>query len=262
MRHVDWRRAPAEEPPGFDDVETEGAAALIAETLGVGREWMDLEGASRLLGTYGIPIPRWRTAEDAEAAAEAAAELGGVVALKAEGAGLLHKTEKGGVRVGLEPDQVARAAKEMDEAVAAAGAKREKFVVQEMVGEGAELLIGVADDATFGPVLACGAGGTQAELLRDVSIRVAPISRSDAGRMIRSLATFPLLTGFRGTPHADLEAIEDQLLRVSAMVEAHHEIAEMDLNPVVAGPDGALAVDYRIRLRARPPQRSWPRTWK
>ena len=144
----------------------------------------------------------------------------------------------------------------------AAGAKRETFIVQEMVDQGAELLIGVADDATFGPVLACGAGGTQAELLRDVSIRVAPITRSDARQMIRSLATFPLLTGFRGAPHADLEALEDELLRVSAMVEAHHEIVEMDLNPVVAGPDGALAADYRIRLRARPPQRSWPRTWK
>lgn len=262
MRHVDWRRTPPEDPPEFTDVDGEEAAALIAETLGAGREWMDIETASRLLGCYGIPIPRWRSAEDPEGAAEAAAELGGPVALKAEGESLLHKTEKGGVRIGLSPDQVAEAAREMDEAVAAAGAKREKFIVQEMAGDGAELLIGVADDATFGPVLACGAGGTQAEVLRDVSIRVTPITRTDAGQMIRSLATFPLLTGFRGAPHADLEAIEEQLLRVSAMVEAHDEIAEMDLNPVLAGPDGALAVDYRIRLRVRPPQRSWPRTWK
>ncbi len=262
MRHVDWRRRPAEEPPEFDDVDGEKAAALIAESLGSGRDWMDMEGASRLLGCYGIPLPRWRTAEHPEAAAEAATELGGPVALKAQGENLLHKTEKGGVRIGLQPGEVAQAAREMDAAVEAAGAKREKFIVQKMVGQGAELLIGVADDATFGPVLACGAGGTQAELLRDVSIRVAPITRSDARQMIRSLATFPLLTGFRGAPHADLEALEDELLRVSAMVEAHHEIAEMDLNPVVAGPDGALAADYRIRLRARPPQRSWPRTWK
>ncbi|MGA8217661.1 MAG: acetate--CoA ligase family protein, partial [Solirubrobacterales bacterium] len=197
-----------------------------------------------------------------EAAAEAAEELGGPVALKAEGEGLLHKTEMGAVRIGLSADQVAGAAKEMDGAVSDAGAKRESFIVQEMVGQGAELLIGVADDPTFGPVLACGAGGTRAELLRDVSIRITPITRTDAGQMIRSLATFPLLTGFRGAPHADLDAIEDQLLGVSAMVEAHKEIAEMDLNPVVAGPEGALAVDYRIRLRAHPPKRSWPRTWK
>ena len=262
MRHVEWRRTPAEDPPEYADVDGEEAAALIAESLGDGREWMDIEGASRLLGCYGIRVPRWRGADDPDSAAEAAAEIGGTVALKAEGEGLLHKTEKGGVRIGLQPGEVAGAAREMDDAVTAAGAKRQRFIVQEMADDGAELLIGVADDATFGPVLACGAGGTQAELLRDVSIRVTPITRTDAGKMIRSLATFGLLTGFRGAPHADLEAIEDQLLRVSAMVEAHHEIAEMDLNPVLARPDGALAVDYRIRLRSRPPQRSWPRTWK
>jgi acetate---CoA ligase (ADP-forming) len=262
MRHVDWRRMPSEEPPDFEDVDHERAAALIAEGLGGGQEWLDIEGASRLLACYGIPIPRWSTAGDPEEAAAAAAELGGAVALKAQGEGLLHKTEMGAVRVGLDPGQVAEAAMEMDEAVSAAGGRREKFIVQEMVGDGTELLIGVADDATFGPVLACGAGGTQAELLHDVSIRVTPITPTDARQMIRSLVTFPLLTGFRGAPHADLDAIEEQLLRVGAMVEAHSEIAEMDLNPVLARADGALAVDYRIRLRARPPQRSWPRTWK
>ncbi len=262
MRHVDWRRTPPEIPAVFGDADAEEAAALIAETLGAGREWMDIDAASRLLGCYEIPIPRWLVAGDPEEAAQAAMELCGAVALKAQGEGLLHKTEMGGVRIRLAQDQVAQAAREMDDAVAAAGAKREKFIVQEMAGDDTELLIGVADDPTFGPVLACGAGGTQAELLRDVSIRVTPITRTDAGQMLRSLATFPLLTGFRGAPNADLKGIEELLLRVSAMVEAHHEIAEMDLNPVLARPDGPLAVDYRIRLRARPPQRSWPRTWK
>jgi acetyl coenzyme A synthetase (ADP forming)-like protein len=262
MRHVDWRRTPAEKPPDLADTDGEQAAALIAETLGSGREWMDIEGASRLLDCYGIPIPRWLTAETPDAAAEAAKRLGGPVALKAQGEGLLHKSDMGAVRIGLAADQVAQAAREMDETVEQAGARRDKFIVQEMVCDGVELLIGVADDATFGPVLACGAGGTRAELLKDVSIRVPPITRADARQMVRSLATFPLLTGFRGAAHADIDAIEDQLLRVSAMVEAHNEIAEMDLNPVVARPEGALAVDYRIRLRARPPLRSWPRTWK
>jgi len=262
MRHVDWRRTPAEKSPDLADTDGEQAAALIAETLGSGREWMDIEGASRLLDCYGIPIPRWLTAETPDAAAEAAKRLGGPVALKAQGEGLLHKSDMGAVRIGLAADQVAQAAREMDETVEQAGARRDKFIVQEMVCDGVELLIGVADDATFGPVLACGAGGTRAELLKDVSIRVPPITRADARQMVRSLATFPLLTGFRGAAHADIDAIEDQLLRVSAMVEAHNEIAEMDLNPVVARPEGALAVDYRIRLRARPPLRSWPRTWK
>ncbi len=263
MRHLRWRRTPSEEPPDFAEVNAERAAGGIAEALGSGREWMDMEQAALLLGCYGIAIPRWQAADDPEGAGAAADELGGEVALKAQGEGILHKSEMGAVRLGLSgAERVAAAAREMDEAVTRAGAEREKFIVQEMAPEGPELLIGVADDPTFGPVLACGAGGTRAELLRDVSIRVSPITRTDAEQMIRSLATFPLLTGFRGAPPADVAAIEDMLLRVSAMVEAHKEVAELDLNPVVGRPDGAVAVDFRIRLRSRPPQRSWPRTWK
>ena len=143
-----------------------------------------------------------------------------------------------------------------------AGGERESFIVQAMAEPGPELLVGVVEDVTFGPVLACGAGGTQAELLKDVSVRICPVTRSDVGRMLRSLRTFPLLTGYRGAAPVDLGKLEDLLLRVSAMVDTHHEIAEMDLNPVIAGPDGTLAVDYRIRLQSPPPRRPWPRTWK
>jgi acetate---CoA ligase (ADP-forming) len=131
-----------------------------------------------------------------------------------------------------------------------------------MVEGGVELLVGVVDDATFGPVLACGAGGTQAELLKDVAVRICPITLGDARQMLRSLTTFPLLTGFRGSPETNLDALQELLLRVSAMVEAHHEIAELDLNPVLAGPEGAIAVDSRIRLKSAPPRRPWPATWK
>jgi len=111
-------------------------------------------------------------------------------------------------------------------------------------------------------VLACGAGGTQAELLRDVTVRICPLSPSEAAEMVRSLAVYPLLTGFRGAPEADLPALEELILRVSSMVEAHKEITELDLNPVIAGPDGAVAVDARIRVEAAPPDRPWPSTWK
>ena len=108
----------------------------------------------------------------------------------------------------------------MDEALAAAGVERERFLVQRMVEGGVELLVGVATDPVFGPVLACGAGGTQAELLGDVSVRVCPLGPDDAGEMIRSLAIFPLLTGFRGGAQADLDALGELLLRVSAMVDS------------------------------------------
>jgi acetate---CoA ligase (ADP-forming) len=263
MRHVEWRRRPAEELPVFDDVDADEAAALIAEALEGGGEWMRMDEASRLLGCYGIPIPAWHPAGNGSAAGDAAEELGGSIALKAQGPGLLHKSEMGAVRVGLAgADEVRRAAEEMDATVAQRGGERESFIVQAMAEPGPELLIGVVEDPTFGPVLACGAGGTQAELLKDVAVRICPVNRGDVDQMLRSLKTFPLLTGWRGAPLVDLERLEDLLVRVSAMVDAHREIAEMDLNPVIAGPDGAVAVDYRIRLQPPPPRRPWPRTWK
>ena len=263
MRHVDWRDRPAEEPADFEDVRAEEAAGLIAEALESGNEWMGLEQTARLLDCYRIAIPPWRVAADPEEAGRAADELGGRVALKAQGPGLLHKTETGAVRIRLSGGaEVSRAAEEMDEAIAGTGARRESFVVQAMVEGGVELLVGVVGDPTFGPVLACGAGGTQAELLKDVAVRICPIASDEAQRMLRSLATFPLLTGFRGSPEVDLEAVHDLLLRVSAMVETHHEIAELDLNPVLAGPEGALAVDFRVRVKSAPPRRPWPATWK
>jgi acetate---CoA ligase (ADP-forming) len=262
MRHVDWRNRPAQQPHDFDDVRADEAAAVIAEALQSGNEWMQLAETARLLHCYGIAIPPWRVVPDPEQAGQAAEELGGRVALKAQGPGLVHKTEMGAVRIGLAGRaEVTRAAEEMDEAIARAGARRESFIVQAMVEGGVELLVGVVDDPTFGPVLACGAGGTQAELLKDVAVRICPITLDDAHRMLRSLATFPLLTGFRGSPEADLDALQELLLRVSAMVEAHHEISELDLNPVLAGPEGATAVDFRIRVKSAPPRRPWPATW-
>ena len=263
MRHVDWRDRPAEEPPDFEDVRAEEAAGLIAEALESGNEWMGLEQTAHLLDCYRIAIPPWRVAADPEEAGRAAEELGGRVALKAQGPGLLHKTETGAVRIELSGGvEVSRAAEEMDEAIAGSGARRESFFVQAMVEGGVELLVGVVGDPTFGPVLACGAGGTQAELLKDVAVRICPIASDEAQRMLGSLATFPLLTGFRGGPEVDLEAVHELLLRVSAMVETHHEIAELDLNPVLAGPEGALAVDFRVRVKSAPPRRPWPATWK
>ena len=208
---------------------------------------------------YGIPVAAWELATDPVRAGHVADRLGGRVALKAVGPQLLHKSELGAVRTGLEGGaEVSWAAVEMDEALARDGVERECFVVQSMVAAGVEMIVGVVGDALFGPVVACGAGGVQAELLKDVSVRISPLSREDASEMIRSLATYPLLTGYRGSQPADVAALEDVVLRTSAMVEAHHEIAELDLNPVVAGADGAVAVDARVRVEVPPPSRPWP----
>ena len=262
MRHVRWRSRPAREPRPLAGARDDEAAAVLADALAAGREWLGMAECARLLDCYGIAMPGWLAAPDPAGAGEAAERLGGRVALKAQGPGILHKTELGGVRVGLAGrEEVARAATEMGEALSAAGVEPEAFIVQSMVEDGVELLVGVVTDPLFGPVLACGAGGTQAELLKDVAVRVCPLGPDDGGEMIRSLAIFPLLTGFRGGPKVDLDALEGLLLRLSAMVDAHHEIAELDLNPVVAGANGSLAVDARIRVEAAAPPRPWPRTW-
>jgi acyl-CoA synthetase (NDP forming) len=125
-----------------------------------------------------------------------------------------------------------------------------------MVPEGVELLLGVVHDPLFGPVVACGAGGTATELLKDVAVRLTPLTAADAAEMVRSLATFPLLDGYRGAPPADVAALEDVLVRLGALVEAHPEIAELDCNPVRVLTEGAVVVDARVRLESvapRPP---------
>jgi acyl-CoA synthetase (NDP forming) len=160
------------------------------------------------------------------------------------------------VRLGLAGGkQVRAAAAQMADQVAAAGHRVERFLVQRMVAAGVEMLVGVVHDPSFGPVVACGAGGTAVELLRDVQVRITPMTDADAAAMVRSLATFPLLGGYRGAPPADVPALEDLLLRVGAMVEAHPEVAELDLNPVMVLPrgQGAVVVDARVRVEAAPP---------
>jgi len=124
-----------------------------------------------------------------------------------------------------------------------------------MAAAGVELLVGVVHDESFGAVIACGAGGTSAELLGDVAVRITPLTDLDAKEMVRSLRTFPLLDGYRGAPRCDLNAIEDVLLRLSALVEAHPAIAELDFNPVIARGDGALILDARVRVQAPPSRR-------
>jgi acyl-CoA synthetase (NDP forming) len=123
-------------------------------------------------------------------------------------------------------------------------------MVQAMVPTGVEMLIGVVNDPLFGPVVACGAGGTAVELMRDVSVRITPLTDLDAHEMVRSLATYPLLEGYRGAPSADIPALEDAILRIGAMVEAHPEIEELDCNPAVVLPTGVIVVDARVRVVA------------
>ncbi|HSO52929.1 MAG TPA: acetate--CoA ligase family protein, partial [Actinomycetes bacterium] len=256
VEYGSWRQRPEGQVPDLSPARHDEAAGLLAAALteGPSPRWLAPDEVARLLDCYGLPTADWRLTRSPEEAAVAAAELGGPVALKAVAPRLVHKTEAHAVRLGLTgPEQVQTAATEMAAAVAAAGYGVNGFLVQRMVGDGVELLVGVVHDPTFGPVIACGAGGTAVELLKDVAVRITPLTDRDAAEMVRSLATYPLLDGYRGAPRADVAALEELLLRVSALVEAHPEIAELDCNPVKVLPDGAVVVDARVRVEAASP---------
>lgn len=232
---------------------------MISQELARGEGWLSPTSVTQLFEFFGLPLISTIVAPDAETAAAAAEKLGVPVALKAVAPGLVHKTDAGGVRLGLEgADAVRTAAAEIQRAVTQAGHELEGLVVQPMAPQGVEMLVGVVHDHSFGPVIACGAGGTTAELIKDVSVRITPLTDVDAREMVTSLKTFPLLNGYRGGPRCDVAAIEDVLLRVSAMVERHAEIVELDCNPLIAGPGGAVIVDARVRVDTAAPPRPMP----
>lgn len=251
----EWRHRPEGTFRDFPDVRPDEAAGIISSVLASGARWLTAEESQRLLNCYGIPLVPARFVSTPADAAAAGRELGGPLVLKAMSPTLLHKSDAGGVRLGLSPDDIAATATGMMRHIAGQGHKLDGFQVQAMVASGVEMLVGVVHDPLFGPVLACGAGGTTAELLKDVAVRITPLSDLDARDMLRSLKTFPLLDGFRGAPKADVAALEELMLRVSAMVEGHAEIAELDCNPVMVTEHGAVVVDARVRLEMPVPRR-------
>ena len=247
-----WRASSEGEVVEYD-VRRDEAAGLLSEALAEGRRWLTPGQVARVFACYGLPLAQWRLAATPEEAGEMAATMG-PIALKAVSPDLVHKTEVGAVRLQLSGrDEVAAAARDMAERVGRLGHAVEGFVVQEFVPSGVEMLVGVVHDQSFGPVVACGSGGVAVELLKDVEVRITPLTDRDARTMVRSLATFPLLEGYRGSPAADIGALEDLLLRVSTMVENHPEIVEMDCNPVKVLPDGCVVVDARMRIEVVEP---------
>jgi len=254
-RYRQWRDRRETYPARFDDIRTDEAAAIIAAALARGEGWLTPEEVGKICFCYGLPLIKQRVVSDVEAAVAAAADIGGEIALKAIAPGLVHKTEAGAVRLHLDGAQAVReAAREMNERLTLQGHAPGGFVVQQMAKRGVEMLVGVVHDPQFGPVIACGAGGVQVELLKDVSVRLTPLSNEDASEMIRELKTYPLLKGFRGSVPCDVAALEDGLLRVSAMVEDLPQIAELDCNPFAVHERGATILDARIRVTAVEPR--------
>ncbi len=252
-KHGRWRTRPRQERWLATDTRPDEAAAVISQQLASGPCWVELDRVVALLNCYGLPQIETRVVASVAEAVDKLGELGTPVVLKAIAPDLVHKTDAGGVRLGLAgPEQVRAAAAEIESAVTAAGYRLDGFAVQPMAPEGIELILGVVNDHNFGPVIACGAGGTTGELIKDVSVRITPLSELDASEMIRALQTFPLLDGYRGARRCNMKAIENVLLRLSVMVEAHPEIVELDFNPLIATPDGAVIVDARVRVESAP----------
>lgn len=252
-RYGEWKERPAEPVAAFDDVRREEAAGVVATALGREADWLAPDEVSALLSCYGLPVLEQHVVDSAAAAGEAAAALGGTVALKAIAPDLVHKTEAGAVRLGLAPERTADAARQMHERLTAAGSPPSGFLVQRMANEGVEMIVGVVHDEQFGPVVACGAGGVLVELIKDVSVRLTPLSRHDAREMVDELRTRPLLSGYRGSPARDVPALVDAVLRVGALVDDLPQVRELDLNPILVHEEGATIVDARIRVApARP----------
>ena len=206
-RYAEHRSAPPDPPAPTPAADCDKVAAVIADGLAQGGGWMAPVAAEALLRSVGLPVAESRSAATPPDVRRAAEDLGGRVALKAIGPGLLHKSDVGAVRLDLSAAGAERAALEMGSSLTAAGLAPEGFLVQRMAAPGPELIVGVVGDPRFGPLVAVGAGGTTAELIGDVQVRLAPVGPREAASMLRDLRTFPLLDGFRGAPRADVGAV-------------------------------------------------------
>ena len=227
------------------------SADLIAQARAEGRTLLSEVEAKQMLAEAGVNVTETRLATSIDEAALHATELGYPVALKVVSDTITHKTDVGGVELGVADEDALRAAcQRIHERVTAAApnADVQGVSVQPMAEAGAEVILGITQDQQFGPVLMFGLGGVFVEVLKDVAFRIVPLEPRDASEMVREIQGFPVLEGFRGTPAANLDAIESMLLQLSEFAEANPEIAELDLNPVFARPDGAVAVDARILL--------------
>ncbi len=225
---------------------------IIAHAKEKGRKLLLEHEAKSLISHYGIPTTKVKVAESEEDAVRAANEIGYPVVLKIVSPEVIHKSDVGGVKVNLKSEEeVENAYKSIVNSVKenAPNARIVGVLVQEFAPPGLELIIGLIRDPQFGPTVMFGLGGIFVEVYKDISFRVAPLVEMDADSMIKEIKAYKLLTGFRGMKPVDLNALKDTLIRAGQIGLDSDEIAEMDLNPVIAYPDGLKVVDARIILR-------------
>ncbi len=224
-------------------------AATLALARAEGRTLLNEVEAKDLLREAGVSVTNTTLARSAAEAVTQAEAAGYPVVLKVVSADISHKSDAGGVKLNLKDAGDVRAA--YDAIVASCtkhvpGARITGVAVQHMAPAGTEVIVGMTTDPQFGPVMMFGLGGIMVEILKDVSFRLVPLTERDAGQMISEIKGKPVLDGVRGQPPSDIAALRRTILQVSQFVEAHPEVRELDLNPIFAYPDGAIAVDARI----------------
>jgi acyl-CoA synthetase (NDP forming) len=254
VNYSEWKNQPAGIIPDFTDIEPAVARSLCREILHErGAGWLSAEESRKVLSAMRLPLAPYILCRTADEAAHAARTVGFPVALKLASREIIHKTEFGGVQLNLQDEgAVRRAFAHITDQLAKQKLSHvvDGMVVQPMISGGVELMVGVSQDPSFGPLIAFGLGGIHVEVLRDVCFRVTPITDLDAAEMIRNIRGYRLLQGYRGHSPADIPAIENLLLRVARLVEDVPEIGELDLNPVIALPPGGgcQVVDARIQV--------------
>lgn len=250
--HIDHLlREEGEGPPSLPDDRKARSGEIIGAARAAGRRALAETEARSILCAYGLPAAPGHLAACSEEALSAAREIGYPVVLKVVSPGIVHKSDAGGVRLNLTSEgDVEQAFDEILVGACAydAGAEVWGCIVSRMEEKGIEVIVGMVHDPTFGPTIMFGLGGIYCEVLKDVSFRVAPVTRGDAHRMIREIKGYPVLAGARGAEPADIEALVDILLRVSALAEENPDIVELDLNPILVFENGASVVDARMLL--------------
>ncbi len=249
-RYREWRARPVATPPRLD-VDREAAASILRRAVAERREQLSELEALQLLAAYGVPVADARLTTGPDAAVEAARAIGFPVVLKIVSPDIAHKSDVGGVRVGVRSADDVRSAYDAmlgDVASHLPGARIDGVLVQRQLTGGRETILGVVRDPVFGPLVMFGLGGVFVEVLRDVVFRIPPLDERTADEMVRSIRAIGILTGARGTARADVPAIADALRRLGQLAEDHAAIAELDVNPLLALEDGVVALDARVRL--------------
>lgn len=234
--------------PDTNPQALETSKAILARVDAAGQQYLFTE-ALEILDAYGLPLAKWAAVRDESDLERKTAALEAPLCLKIDSHDVIHKSDSGGVTLGVgKGSELLRAYRDMKETVAGnvPGARLAGVVVQEMVAKGTEVMIGMIRDPAFGPCVVFGTGGIHAEVIDDFAFRIAPLAAEEARAMIEDTVISRILAGGRGTAAVDMDALADVILKVSQIAVAHPDIREIDLNPVFAGPDGAYVVDARF----------------